>query len=102
MSTHDELLGKNKCPCLDCRAFRKRRGRMGARVANSNPANDPRRNGAKGAEGLLNRFRKEVQAQADRQGIVLNARQLERRAMMRRDNHLSRIAMDRHRNEKAS
>lgn len=99
---HVEELGKNRCPCAECKEFRSRRARQGARVTNDNLAVDHRRNGRKGADALLNRFREEVRSEAARFGRELSPNQLEARAERRRNNHLSRIASERHRNEKAS
>lgn len=97
-----EVVGRNKCACNACRDFRTRRARMGARAMWANPANDPRFIGSKGADGLLARFRREVRANAKRQGIKLSPASVNKRATLLRDNHLSRIAMDRHRNERSA
>lgn len=90
---HDDGLGMNRCPCKGCKAFRSQRSAKAARKMWSNPRNIRRKelHAQRGQDGLLERFRKEVRAEATEQGIGLTDREIERAAQHRRTNHMHDI-----------
>lgn len=95
MSKHEELLGKNKCPCTDCRAFRKARAKLAGRARMASVNADPSSIGRLGQEGLVARFRKEVVQEAKARGIALSEDRITGKAKLRRDHHMSKLALER-------
>jgi hypothetical protein len=100
VSAHDELLARNKCPCKDCKEWRTRRARKAGRARAA--TGDMRTTGARGQNGLLDNYRKEVRRVASARGIVLTDAEVTKRAELLRNNHLVSIQEERWRQEKAS
>ncbi len=83
---------KNRCPCGVCKAFRSKRASRAVKEMWSRPWNDPSAMGTKGQDSLLQKFAEQIAQEADSRGVVLTVKQLRRKAELRRDAHLLKIA----------